>query len=282
MNYRELIQKLTPLHGAREAQAIVRLVMEERFGLSLSDLLLCKDSELSANNRAEFENIACELLKGLPVQQVLGTATFCGHRFSVTPDVLIPRPETEELVTWILETLETKKYNDKQLRILDIGTGSGCIAISLALALKNAQVTALDIDEKALRVAKNNAAALQAKVQFMQDDILNPKTLFDDIDIIVSNPPYIRCCEAVEMSHTVLDYEPHRALFVPDNDPLLFYKAIANFAICGKAKPCLVFFEINSALGSETMSMLQSKNFKNILLHQDQFGKDRFIKAEIL
>ena len=236
MNHRELIAALTPLHGAGEARAIVRMVMEERFGLSQTDLLLGKDTTLSPNDRAEMEKIAGRLLTGEPVQHVLGYADFCGHRFRVTPDVLIPRPETEELVAWATELYSSFITRHSSFHLLDLCTGSGCIAISLALAFPQAHVVGVDISDAALAIARDNAHTLNASnVEFLKYNILSEDTessppwgtLERGFSLLTANPPYVLDSEATTMSPTVLDYEPSLALFVPDDDPLRFYRAIA-------------------------------------------------------
>ena len=288
MNHDELIKQLTPLHGAGEARAIVRMVMEERFGLSQTDLLLGKDTTLSSSDRTEFEKIALRLLAGEPVQHILGYADFCGHRFRVTSDVLIPRPETEQLVAYaapILQSLNPPIY--KSSHILDLCTGSGCIAISLALAFPEAQVTAVDISDNALTIARENAGALGAtNVTFVQQDILNPSSssavrfgrmgasLFS---LITANPPYVRASEAASMSPTVLDYEPSLALFVSDDDPLIFYRAIARIGLETLMPDGLIIVELNAALADSTRSLFVGAGYADVLLINDQFARPRFL-----
>lgn len=282
MNYRELISALTPIHGTGEARAIVRMVMEERFGLSMTDLLLGKDTTLSLEKRAEFEKIAQRLLTGEPVQYVLGYVDFCGHRFHVTPDVLIPRPETEELVQWSIQ--EMKPQTD--MKIVDFCTGSGCIATSLALAFPEAQVIGVDISEGALAVARDNARSLGANnVSFIQQDILHLPSdilhLTSDISLITANPPYVRASEAAEMSATVLDHEPSLALFVPDDDPLLFYRAITRIGRKFLAFNGLIFVELNTRLCEETRKLFADAGYNNLEIRQDIFGKPRMLKATL-
>lgn len=280
MNYRELISALTPLHGRGEARAIVRMVMEERFGLSMTDLLLGKDTTLSLEKRAEFEKIAQRLLTGEPVQYVLGYADFCGHRFRVTPDVLIPRPETEELVQWSIQ--EMKPQTD--MKIVDLCTGSGCIATSLALAFPEAQVVGVDISERALTVARENATTLGAKnVTFIQQDILHlPSDIIHfptSISLLTANPPYVRTSEAAEMSATVLDYEPPLALFVSDDDPLLFYRAIAHIGHNLLAPNGLILMELNTNLSEETHQLFATSGYINLELRHDRFNRPRMLKV---
>lgn len=274
-HYHNLLQQLCTIHPKGEASSIARWVMEERFGLSQTDLLLGKDSELSANDAEELQNITQRLLENEPIQYVLGSTTFCGLNIGVAPGVLIPRPETAELVEWIKET------GHRGARLLDIGTGSGCIA--LALADSGFDAEAWDISSEALNIAIENAKKLGLHVDFKLKDILHinidneaQSAIFD---IIVSNPPYICDREAAEMESNVLDYEPHTALFVPDDDPLLFYRAIAEYAIRHLTEGGKLFFEINRAYASETANLLKSLGFTDIEVRQDQFGNDRMIKA---
>ena len=321
MNHRELIAALTPLHGAGEARAIVRMVMEERFGLSQIDLLLGKDTDLSANDRTELEKIAERLLVGEPVQHVLGYAYFCGRRFRVTPDVLIPRPETEDLVAWATDELrlmndeysEQSSINGHQssiinhqssIEILDLCTGSGCVAITLALAFPDAHVVGVDISPAALAIARENATTLGAhNVTFIECDILSdpsslivplggpqgafhlsslipqPSPLGDHRGLLISNPPYVRTSEAADIHPTVLHHEPSLALFVPDDDPLRFYRAIARIGqqLLPPAAP--VFVEINAALAPETRHLFTAAGYSDVQLRDDQFSRPRMLKA---
>ena len=281
MNYRELISALTPLHGSGEARAIVRMIMEERFGLSMTDLLLGKDTTLSLEKRAEFEKIAQRLLTGEPVQYVLGYADFCGHRFRVTPDVLIPRPETEELVQWSIQEMKTQA----DMKIVDFCTGSGCIATSLALAFPEAQVAGVDISEKALAIARENACTLDANnVTFIQQDILHlPSDIFShsSISLLTANPPYVRVSEASDMSKTVLEHEPSIALFVPDDDPLLFYRAIANAGRNLLKSNGLILMELNTNLCEETRQLFAASGYTDIELRQDRYNRTRMLKVAL-
>ena len=287
MNYRELIERLTPLHGIREAQAIVRMVAEERFGLSLTDLLLGKGTDLSANDRKEWEEIAHRLVKGEPVQYVLSYANFCGHRFRVTPDVLIPRPETEELVQRAKDyLLSSAIYYHSSTNVLDLCTGSGCIAISLASACPSAHVLGVDISPAALSVARFNAEALGAEnVRFEMADILCPDYRYylmqegRKFDLLIANPPYVRLSEAAEMSSTVLEHEPHLALFVPDDDPLRFYKALAAIGRQVLVKGGFVQVELNRSLAEETLRLFVHYGFVHTEIHADSFGNDRMLNA---
>ena len=288
MNHSKLIKQLTPLHGAGEARAIVRIVMEECFGLSQTDLLLGKDTTLSSSDREEFEKIASRLLAGEPVQHILGFADFCGHRFRVTPDVLIPRPETERLVELALP-LVTQHPN---ARILDLCTGSGCIAISLALAIPetfNALITAVDISAAALEIARENADALNApNITFIQQDILDSSclesiscTASPSYALLTANPPYIRASEATSMSSTVLDHEPSLALFVTDNDPLVFYSAIARIGHAELVAGGHVLAELNTGLAEATRDLFFDADYDDVRILDDQFSRPRFLYARI-
>lgn len=271
--YQDTIRQLSAIYAQGEAKALARMLFEDRFGFTVTDILLGKDNDLSANEREELQNIVSRMLKNEPIQYILGHTEFCGLNLHVAPGVLIPRPETAELVEWI------KSENTKESSVLDVGTGSGCIA--LALAKNGFTVEGWDISEEALTIARRNAEQLDIDVRFIKEDVLH---LSKDsgrktFDIIVSNPPYICLKEAEEMEHNVLDYEPHTALFVPDNDPLLFYRAIAEYATTHLAPNGQLFFEINRAFSKETARMLQGKGFGNIEIRQDQYGNDRMIKA---
>ena len=285
MGYEELWQRLTPLYDAGEAKAIVRLVLDECYGLSWADVLGGKVSELSANDQTELEKIMLRLEKGEPVQYIIGVADFCGRQFHVEPGVLIPRPETEELCRMVIEEREISQKGQSPLcEILDIGTGSGCIAITLALELPDAKVTAWDISDDALRTASANAKALGASVTFQHHDALDSSlfTLHSSLpkwDLIVSNPPYICGKEADGMDKNVLGYEPHEALFVPDDDPLLFYRAIARYATKALKPNGKLFFEINPLYADDLTRLLGEMLCYNAEILNDQFGKPRFLKA---
>ena len=298
MTYEDSWHRLSSLYDADEAKAIVRWVLDVRFGLSFTDILCGKVSELSADDQEELEKIMLRLEKGEPVQYVIGVADFCGRQFHVAPGVLIPRPETAELCRWITS------HGDRHLvrpnlteclspcevspcEIIDIGTGSGCIAITLALEMPKAKVTAWDISDDALQIAQENAKALGADVTFEKRDILSSSntipTLFhipsNEYDIIVSNPPYICDKEKEAMEKNVLEHEPHLALFVPDDDPLLFYRAIAKYALEALKPDGMLFFELNPIYAEDTESMLLDMGFKHTELRKDQYGKLRFLKA---
>lgn len=273
MNYETLWKRLTPLYDAGEAKAIVRWVLDERFSLSLPDILCGKVTELSADNQAELEKMMLRLEKGEPLQYVLGRATFCQRTFHVATGVLIPRPETEELCRWI-----TDDVKGQAPAVLDIGTGSGCIAITLALELPDARVTAWDISDDALRIARGNAENLGAHVTFEHRDVLSiPRT--SHYDLIVSNPPYIQPSERNEMAKNVRDYEPALALFAPEDNPIIFYQRIADYAWHHLTAGGALFFELNPLTADAVGAYLRQLGFSEIELRQDQFEKNRFLKA---
>ena len=265
------LQSLLSAYPPQEARALYMMVMEVAFGLTPTQVLLGKDKELSADKQAQLQNIIGRLLRKEPVQYILGQAEFCGHTFHVAPGVLIPRPETQDLVHLI------NRLHPTPSSVLDIGTGSGCIAVSLALA--GHQVTAFDISEDALRIASGNAQRLSATVDFRQEDILHPISTQQQWDIIVSNPPYICQKEAAQMDRNVLDYEPHLALFVPDTDPLLFYRAIALYALKHLKPKGRLYFEINQGYPNETAHLLTQMGFCQVEVHSDCFEKSRIISA---
>ena len=272
------LQELKLHYGPTEGYALYRMVMEECFNLSHTDILLGKDSHISEEKQTRLKEITRRLLKNEPIQYILGYAWFCGHRFNVRNGVLIPRPETELLVDKVLEIAKMHK-EDTPTKILDIGTGSGCIAVSLALA--GHKVTAMDISEDALNIAQENAIILEADVDFVHENILHPSTSHEQWDIIVSNPPYICLHEAEEMERNVLDHEPHLALFVPDTDPLIFYRAIASFAMSHLAPNGWLCLEINQAFPDEITQLLSSFGFRDITIIPDQYGKNRIAYTHI-
>ena len=331
--YQQLWQSLTPLYDAGEAQAIVRTVLDVKYGMTLTDIICGKVNELSADESIKLEEIVYRLQKGEPVQYVLGQADFAGRTFHVEPGVLIPRPETAELCQWIVETQKEnwekeeaiirKEFNispdvaleDVNLfegkgwfkrkylrlrflikmihsykkarrtklavprpRIIDLGTGSGCIAITLSLDIPNSEVVGFDISDSACNVATKNAKQLASRASFHKFDIFD---LLEKCktDIIVSNPPYICKKEKADMEKNVLDYEPDLALFVPDEDPLKFYRAIAEFASLELRSWGMLYFEINPLYEKETREMLEGFGFKDIETKEDAFGKKRMMRA---
>jgi release factor glutamine methyltransferase len=271
-------RELAPVYSSPEAKALTSLILTEATGLSKASLKAFTDTELNVVQSERLLTLLEELKTGKPVQYVLGHTEFYGLPFEVNPSVLIPRPETEELVEWILQTLPP---NSKHT-ILDIGTGSGCIPIVLKSKLIHSQLTAIDISPKALQTAIRNATLNNVEVTFVEADIFNLKDseiTTQQYNIIISNPPYVTHTDKLQMHWNVTDYEPHTALFVPDHEPLLFYNAIANFAINNLVSGGYLFFEINESFGAETVAMLANKGFQNIELRQDMADKDRMIKA---
>lgn len=267
--------KLVIKYGQRETQWLIRIIFEELKSYTPTDLILHKDEEISDYIQSKVEAIITRLSKGEPIQYIFGKTHFHGHIFHVTEATLIPRPETEELVDLII-----KINNQPDLRIIDIGTGSGCIAISLARALKFPIIDAIDISKDAIDIASQNAKALNAKINFCLKDALSlapePKPIYD---IVVSNPPYIAMHEQKLMDDNVLLYEPHTALFVPDNDPLKFYKAITIYASSALKDNGQIYFEINPLYATEMKSMMRSFGFIDIDIIKDMQGKNRFVCA---
>lgn len=296
MTYHDICQRLTPLYGLQEAKAMTRLLLEDLFSLSFADILCGATEHLSDADSLRLQQSVDRLLDAEPLQYVTGTAFFCGHPFHVAPGVLIPRPETE----WIVDTA-VNLVTSSAPRILDIGTGSGCIAtsISLALADRHCYTEAWDISEDALRIATDNAERLGADVKFRRRDALRLEEDFPaeenqggaevliadnastaSWDIIVSNPPYICNREAADMHANVLRHEPHLALFVPDTDPLLFYRAIASYAMRSLRKGGWLLFECNTLYAHDTAQMASDMGFATSVVEDDCFGKPRFVKAQ--
>lgn len=326
MTYNQLWKRLTAIYNEREAQAIVRTVLDALFGMSLTDICLGKVTQLSADDTTRLEKIMQRLEKSEPVQYVLGAEWFAGRLFDVAPGVLIPRPETEDLVKWACDEAKEKEKEDnsKEERgkeemevskkreapkkeeqllssllknnkevskkgeeaphpsILDIGTGSGCIAITVALALPQARVTAWDISTDALAIAAGNAQRLGASVRFEHQDALSAPDDEERWDVIVSNPPYICDRERADMSDNVLSYEPELALFVPDSDPLLFYRAIARYASKALKPGGRLLFETNTAYAHEVAQAMANEGFTAIEVRNDCFGKPRMVKGAFI
>ncbi len=245
----------------------------ERFVLAMQPMLVVSKE----NENALFYALS-QLKQERPIQYILGKAHFCELEFRVDENVLIPRPETEELVYWILEE-QPRLDSQKGIKILDIGTGSGCIAISLAKKMPNAKVYALDISQKALKIAERNALDNNVDIVFLEADILSFEGLKDKFDVIVSNPPYVRELEKMQMKNNVVGHEPGLALFVSDQDPLVFYKKITLFALSHLRKGGVLFFEINQYLGEEMKHLLERENFSEIELRKDLYGNDRMLKG---
>lgn len=267
---------LKDIYPPGEINSFIRLIMEQVCGLRLPQLLMGKDKDLSDARRQQIREIVRRLKQSEPIQYILGQTSFYDLDFLVTPAVLIPRPETEEMADLII-----KENKGKKLRVLDIGTGSGCIAVTLARHLPGAEVVAIDISAEALAVARRNAVRNRAKVTFIQTDILD-EARWEDIpgrfDIIASNPPYVMESERAAMQENVLRYEPSPALFVTNADPLQFYKAIASFARQKLNKGGRIYTEINAQCGPETLILFQSSNYEGKLI-KDISGKDRIIRA---
>jgi release factor glutamine methyltransferase len=272
-------QNLAAIYDAQETEAITLMVLTEILNSSKATIKAFSEKELTLTQQEEVNNILTQLKTGKPLQYALGYAEFYGLKFLVNSSTLIPRPETEELVQWALESVGSFKLAVGGLNILDIGTGSGCISISLKKNLPGAQVSAIDISVDALQTAKENAKLNEAVVDFIQDDILNSKLKTQNLQIIISNPPYVTLLDKTQMHTNVTNFEPHAALFVPEDDPLLFYKAIADFAVDNLVEDGLLFFEINESLGKETVALLESKGFKDVELRKDMSGRDRMIRT---
>lgn len=258
-----------------EVQAMIRVICEDVFNYDPVDVALRQESVLPDFAQQRITDLIHRLQRHEPLQYIVGNARFHGHKFKVTPAVLIPRPETEQLVDLIVD-----ENKESDLRVLDMGTGSGCIAISLARALKFAQVDALDVSRDALAVARANAEALQVKVRFFESDMLAPQPAAT-YDIIVSNPPYICWSERESMERNVKDYEPGQALFVPDNDPLLFYKAIVPYARQSLERGGRLYLEINQRFGAEVKRLLDEHGFDEVRIIDDSYGKVRFAAARM-
>ncbi len=270
---RQINKNLSCSYTVGEISALTRIIATELLGVSQMAFYLKDDITLTAEQQTLFDNAIERLKKQEPIQYILGYSDFCGLRFKVTPATLIPRPETSELVEWIVS--EARGNGN----ILDIGTGSGCIAVSLAHKLPQSKVTAWDISTDALAVAAENSKANGCAVAFEEVDILAYKPTGKQFDIIVSNPPYIKENEKPAMHSNVLDWEPHTALFVPDSDPLLFYRTIAEKGMQILKPGGRLYFEINRAHGKETMEMLSALGYTSIELRKDFAENDRMIRA---
>ncbi|MBO2522944.1 MAG: peptide chain release factor N(5)-glutamine methyltransferase [Bacteroidetes bacterium] len=274
--------ELEKLYGSDEANALIMILLEHYFNIDRMKIALEPDLRLSESELLTLHFAVKELLKNKPVQYIIGETEFCGMRFFVNENVLIPRPETEEIVNMIVSCRDKACLVPTGYNVLDIGTGSGCIAISLAKLLEDSAVTAVDVSEKALEVAKKNAEANEVSVTFIKDDILNPQNrdlLNGQFDIIVSNPPYVCESEKSEMRANVLDYEPSTALFVSDNDPLVFYRKILEFAQKALKPNGEVWFEINEKYGNEMQNICFDMGFNNIEIIKDFRDRDRGLRA---
>ena len=277
-NYKNtFIKDLLSLYDEKEIESFFYLILEKNHQLKRIDLALNPELELNGEQLQQWNVIGAELKNQKPIQYILEETYFCGLPFFVDENVLIPRPETEELVDWMV--VESRKLKVESLKILDIGTGSGCIAIALASTLPNASVFAIDVSEKALEIAERNAKQNEVNVTFILQNILETEDLTNQFEIIVSNPPYVRNLEKAEINKNVLEFEPHLALFVEDNDALLFYRKIANLAKKNLKPNGQLYFEINQYLGKETFELLQELGFRNIELKKDIYGNDRMIQG---
>lgn len=274
----QFIEALQGVYDVMEAESFFHLILEEKHQMKRIDLALNPDFTLSEKEIQDWNLILKELKKEIPIQYILGTTEFFGLPFKVNKNVLIPRPETEELVEWIIKEHSTIE-GFKDLKILDIGTGSGCIAISLAKNIPEAKVYAIDVSPEALAIAKENAEINNVEVVFLQKNILETNDLGIQFDIIVSNPPYVRNLEKDEIKKNVLDNEPHLALFVEDADALIFYRKIAELATKNLNTNGRLYFEINQYLGAEMMDLLHNKGFQDIELRKDIYDNDRMTKA---
>lgn len=281
MTYSEIWHRIATSYEDGEARAIARILIEELFGLSYTDIVCGATDQLSADDTLRLDTAVRRIEQGEPLQHVLGYADFCGNHFGVNASVLIPRPETE----WLVDEGERLMNSASNAapsapkRILDIGTGSGCIAISLKLRLGEAYVEAWDISEEALRTAESNAKALKAEVAFCKRDALRAEESVAPWDLIVSNPPYICDSERADMDDNVLLHEPHTALFVPDDDPLRFYRAIARYALHSLSNGGSLLFECNTRYAEATGEMMREMGFEDVTVNDDCFELPRFVKG---
>ena len=276
--FKTLLQtELHDIYPVNEIESFYHILTEYKLGLSRVEKALNPNMEINSDAKIFFENAISLLKTEKPIQYIIEETEFYGLKFHVNKNVLIPRPETEELVSWVLENANP----DKELSILDIGTGSGCIAISIAKNLPKAKITAIDFSKTALKTAKINATKNKVSVSFLEQNILTVENLHQQFDIIISNPPYVRELEKKEINKNVLSYEPHSALFVDDNNALIFYKKIATLAKQSLKPNGTLYFEINQYLGEETMKMLSENGFSKNELKKDIFGNDRMTKSQI-
>ena len=266
-----------------EIESFFFWTLEELLGIQRIDFVLQKNTPVNSQNVKRIKEVVQRLQNEEPIQYIFGSTEFYGLKFNVSEDTLIPRPETEELVEWIIETVKSDEYLSSlsELRILDIGTGTGCIAITLTKHILSANTTAIDISKKTLSIAKSNSTLNEVAVAFVLTDILELSKLDSQYDIIVSNPPYVRNLEKVEIKKNVLQYEPKSALFVEDDDPLLFYRQIGKLSLESLTNKGYLFFEINQYLGKETVDLLSDLGYHHIELRKDLFGNNRMIKCRL-
>jgi release factor glutamine methyltransferase len=277
--FTHIIQSIRTEYEEREAANIAHMVVEHITGLNRLDRIVHKERALSEEQQQQLRQAITALLQHQPIQYILGNAWFYGMELQVNENVLIPRPETEELVEWIIT--DVRESHQTEVRLLDIGTGSGCIPLALKKELPSATVWAVDVSPGALEVARKNAGQQKLSVQFVQMDVLNEQAVqsLPVFNIIVSNPPYIKQSESAVMQERVLAFEPSLALFVPDEDPLRFYRHITLLAKTKLLTGGTLYFEINEALGQEVVALLEQEGFHHVILKQDLFGKDRMVKA---
>lgn len=271
-------KELDLVYGKDEVDSFFFILIDSYYHVNRIELALNPEIAINKEEQEHIFKALHDLKKEKPIQYILGETNFFGLPFRVNNEVLIPRPETEELVQWILDSVK----KDEELKILDIGTGSGCIAITLAYKIPKGKVFAMDVSTGALKIAEENAKLNNVEIVFIEADILsNCSSVFDEckFDVIVSNPPYVRKSEKAEIKNNVLENEPHLALFVDDDDALQFYKSICQFCVDNLKEKGLLFFEINEYLGDQMRELLREGNFNNIELKQDLFGKERMIKA---
>ncbi len=279
--------ELQDIYPETEISSLFYLLSYSLLNLKRVDIALNPNLKINISKEEEFNSALAKLKKETPIQYITGETEFYGLPFYVDKNVLIPRPETEELVEWIIkevksQKLKVKSNSENNLKILDIGTGSGCIAISLAKYLPNAEIWALDVSKKALEIAQKNSELNEVTIQFLNKNILTVKNLPIKFDIIVSNPPYVRELEKQEIKNNVLNHEPHLALFVKDENALIFYSKIADLAKENLTKEGQLYFEINQYLAKETTNLLKQKGFQNLELRKDIFSSDRMIKADLI
>ena len=276
-------QQLKDIYPDSEIESFFFWTLEELLGIQRIDFVLQKNNPVDSQNAESINEVIQRLQNEEPIQYIFESTEFYGLIFNVSEDTLIPRPETEELVEWIIETVKNDEHlsSKSELKILDIGTGTGCIAITLTKHFSSANTTAMDISEKALGIAKSNSALNEVNIDFVLADILELSKLDTKFDIIVSNPPYVRNLEKAEIKNNVLQYEPETALFVEDDDPLLFYRKIGKLSLNSLTNNGYLFFEINQYLGKETVDLLSDLGYQHIELRKDLFGKNRMIKCRL-
>lgn len=279
ITYRDLWQQLCTIYGESESKAIVRTLLEDCFGMSYTDIVCNGASLMSPSDLLRLEEMMKRLRSNEPIQYITGREWFGGRSFSVGEGVLIPRPETYDLCRWIIDSRHGQPSPDGECSILDIGTGSGCIAVTLALETCHSAVTAWDISDTALKTASANADDLNANIHFTKQDALNPPADSCKWDVIVSNPPYIAQKERPTMQANVVCYEPSMALFVPDDDPLLYYHSISRYASTALKKDVALYFEINPAYAGEMVALLRHDGFASIEIRADRYGRQRMIKC---